>query len=60
MHARGVNVSSEMIKETGTRILDEINENRPDEKKIHSNFPKGPFIDVNANCARSWEAPAVR
>ncbi len=46
--------SSEMIKEMGIRILDGVNEMCPDEKKIHVTFSNVPFIDVNANCARSW------
>ncbi len=54
MHTQGVNVSSEMIKEMGIRILDGVNEMCPDEKKIHVTLSNGPFIDVNANCPRSW------
>ncbi len=54
MHSKGVNVSSEMIKEMGIRILDRVNEMYPDGKKIHVAFSNGPFIDVNAHCARSW------
>ncbi len=60
MHAQRVNVSSEIIKEMGIRILDGVNEIRPDEKKIHLPFSNGPFIDVKANCARSWQAPTAR
>ncbi len=50
MHTQGVNVSSEMIKDMGIRILEEM---CPDEEKIHVTFSNGPFIDVNANSARS-------
>ncbi len=39
-----VNVSSEIIKEMGIRILDGVNQIRPDEKKIHLTFSNGPFI----------------
>ncbi len=60
MHAQRVNVSSEIIKEMGIRILDGVIEIRPDEKKIHLTFSNGPFIDVNANRARSWLAPTAR
>ncbi len=38
MHAERVNVSSEIIKEMGIRILDGVNEIRPDEKKIQLDF----------------------
>ncbi len=38
MHAQGVNVSSEMIKEMGIKILDRVNEVVPDEKNIHYDF----------------------
>ncbi len=34
----------------GIRILEEM---CPDEEKIHVTFSNGPFIDVNANGARS-------
>ncbi len=43
MHTQGVNLSSEMIKEMGIRILEEM---CPDEKKIHVTFSNGPFIDA--------------
>ncbi len=46
MHTQGVNLSSEMIKEMGIRILDGVNELRPDEKKIHVTLSNGPFIDA--------------
>ncbi len=60
MHVQRVNVSSEIIKEMGIRIHDGVNEIRPDEKKIHLTFSNGPFIDVNANHARSWQVPTAR
>ncbi len=40
MHTQGVNVSSEMIKDMGIRILEEM---CPDEEKIHVTFSNGPF-----------------
>ncbi len=43
----------------GIRTLDGVDEMRPDEKKIHLTFSNGPFIDVNATCARSWQAPTA-
>ncbi len=49
-----MNVSLEMVKEMGIRILDGVNEMCPDEKKNSCDFSNGPYIDVNANCARSW------
>ncbi len=39
MHAQLVNVLG-IIKEMGIRILDGVNEIRPDEKKIHLTFSK--------------------
>ncbi len=54
MHAQGVNIPSETVKELGIRILDGVNDMRPAEKNIHWTFCNGAFIDVNANCERSW------
>ncbi len=36
-----MNVSLEMVKEMGIRILDGVNEMCPDEKKIHVTFLTG-------------------
>ncbi len=38
MHAQRENVSSEIIKEMGIRILDGVNEIRPDEKENSLDF----------------------
>ncbi len=43
IHAQGVNVSSEMIKEKGIRILERVNEMLPVKKRIIRRFLKGGF-----------------
>ncbi len=48
IHTQRVNVSLEMIKEVGIRILDGVNEMCPDEKENSCEFSNGPNIDVNA------------
>ncbi len=61
MHVQRVNVSLELIKEMGIRILDGVNEIRPDEKeKIALRFSNRPFIDVITNRARTWQVPTAR
>ncbi len=47
MHAQGVYVSSEMIKEMGIRILERVNEMLPDEKKTRSTFSKGCLFQIS-------------
>ncbi len=55
MHAQGVNVSSEMIKEMGIRILERVNKMLPDEKKIRSTFSKGCLFKFQMWGIRGWK-----